>query len=614
MAFIVRTVARTADGRDIIRPKSFARHQLTIGRGTENDIHLADLAVTLHHAIVRDLGHGMVEIAATAGLPFHIDGKQSEQAEVNAEAGATVRMGSHTLAITAGEGDQRGQVIITIERVGTISNSADEKEEAKVFSLASVIPGRRPLSWALALLVLGLFLVWPLVSIHMNKASAKPTDAQMRPIGFHADEMWSSGKLSKVHAGLENNCKACHVDAGVSVRDDACVACHTSVHDHSTKDKLQVAMGDPGVVGKAKGLVAAAFNRPPGRCVECHTEHEGATAMPTTDERFCTNCHTGMKERLTSTPLKDVSDFGTGHPEFSPGVRMVSAAGVPMIERLSLATAPKENNGLKFPHDMHLSTTNGVARMAQTLGAEGYGKPLECANCHRRDSTGSSFVAVDMKTDCAACHSLDFEQVGGTIRTLRHGDPAQVVADIRAFYRSGANFGSAAVQGMARRRPGDFGSRIAAVDYAQGQISRGGNADSTIRAVFSKGGACFDCHVIKPTGSAQTPFAVTPVVLAKRYMTKGWFDHGAHATETCASCHGVAKSASATDVNLPKIARCQECHGGQDAKKEVPSACAMCHDYHRTGFAPAQVRSSRVRGKVMDRVTETTARAAAKGV
>jgi hypothetical protein len=348
---------------------------------------------------------------------------------------------------------------------------------------------------------------------------------------------------------------------------------------------------------KAKRLIKSALGIPAGRCVECHTEHQGATVMPVTDEHSCTNCHKGMSSRLADTKLADASDFGTDHPQFMPTVRIIEANGMPATRRVSLNANPQEDNGLKFPHNIHLSATNGVAQMAKMLGEEGYGKPLECANCHRRDATGSSFVAVDMERDCAACHTLDFDQVGGTVRTLRHGEPAQVVADIRAFYSAGGQYRGAAVQGMARRRPGAFADRAVAVDFARGQVARGGTAESTIRAVFSKGGACFDCHIITPTGDSRVPFAVAPVVTPKRYMTKGWFDHAAHDTESCASCHNVKASTKASDVNLPKIARCQECHGGQDAHKQVPSACAMCHDYHNNDFAPLMVRQGRVRGK-----------------
>ncbi|RYE55380.1 MAG: cytochrome C, partial [Rhizobiaceae bacterium] len=181
------------------------------------------------------------------------------------------------------------------------------------------------------------------------------------------------------------------------------------------------------------------------------------------------------------------------------------------------------------------------------------------------------------------------------------------------FYRAGAPR-DGAFQGQSRRRPGDFATSGQRVNFAQTSAMHIGNADQAIRAVFSKGGACYDCHTVRATGNATTPFAVKPVALNTRYMVKGWFDHAAHDTETCVSCHAVKGSAFSSDVSLPKLAKCQECHGGQDAHKEVPSACAMCHDYHRTDFAPLMVRDSRARGKVVEHINKKALTEAGSGI
>ena len=98
-----------------------------------------------------------------------------------------------------------------------------------------------------------------------------------------------------------------------------------------------------------------------------------------------------------------------------------------------------------------------------------------------------------------------------------------------------------------------------------------------------------------------------PVKLPDRYMRKGWFDHAAHQTETCDSCHAAPTSGSAGDLLLPKIESCRECHGGETAHKEVKSSCAMCHDFHRDDAAPLMVRNTRERGKRVDRSNELKA-------
>jgi len=218
------------------------------------------------------------------------------------------------------------------------------------------------------------------------------------------------------------------------------------------------------------------------------------------------------------------------------------------------------------------------------------------------DESGARFKPISMERNCGMCHSLAFDRNGGTVRTLRHGDPDQVVADLRAFYRSTGplhpiNFGS-----VDRRRPGNFAAQRASSNFAYAAAARGGRAEAAIRSVFSEGGACFDCHRVTQPGVQGPNFGIVPVRLPDRYMKKGWFDHASHATQSCQSCHAAETSDSASDVLLPKLASCQQCHGGESAHKQVPSSCAMCHDYHMSSGTPLMVRGDRVRGKRREQV------------
>ena len=79
------------------------------------------------------------------------------------------------------------------------------------------------------------------------------------------------------------------------------------------------------------------------------------------------------------------------------------------------------------------------------------------------------------------CHSLAFDQLGGTIRTLRHGSPAQVIADLRALYRAGGPERPAELGAGARGRPGDVAQIRAAVQFARARASLGARADQAIR-------------------------------------------------------------------------------------------------------------------------------------
>lgn len=581
MTFLIRNISHTADGRKIVRPTEIAADSITVGRVAENGIHLPDLAVTPQHARIEINDDRRITVTAIGGLPFEVDGRSTQRADIDSLKGAELRLGGHRLTI----GQEDGKVTIAVERVEALSDASEEKDAARAFSLRDKLPGKRVSAWGFAILILLAFLAVPIWSYASYKS------VKERPERFHADQSWSSGPLSLAHKSLEGDCQACHTKAFVAVRDTACVACHKDVHDHAEPSRLIQAKGAPGIGGALLASVAHGFNRPEGRCVDCHTEHEGAGPMQPTADKFCTNCHDGLSARLTGATIEDASDFGKAHPEFRPAIMTVPGAH-PRFQRVSLEKHPTEDSGLKFPHKLHLSRTGGVARMAQTMKAEqGFGDVLACKDCHTPTPDGARFQPVDMKKDCAMCHSLAFEEIGGTLRTLRHGEPRQVIADLRAYYRSTGPARPVSLGGMARRRPGQYAQGQLYHAYFGAAAARPAAADDAIRAVFSKGGACYDCHVIAPPSSpASDNWRVLPVHQTMRYMQKGWFSHDAHKTETCESCHAAPKSSQASDLLLPGIATCRTCHGGPQAKADIPSGCALCHSYHADEGAPWMTR------------------------
>ena len=514
MTFVVRTVSRTADGREIVRTASYERDILTIGRDASNIVHLADLSVEPFHATLTRVG-ARVGVAAVGTLGFAVDGKPMLTATVDPGRSSEIRIGEHRLTLSR-EGEA---VAVRIERP-VAAEASDDRDR---FTLKGVLPGKRMSAWAFVLLVIAAFVaapLWSWASFHGVKT---------RPAGFHADSTWSSGPLSQAHRSLEGNCQGCHDQPFVAVEDAKCAACHAAVHGHADGRRQVAAMQPPDLGKRIGNRFKAAFGKPAGqRCVDCHTEHEGAGPMPATAQAFCTDCHATMKARLPDTRLANASDFGTDHPRFTP---------------------IRPANTLKFPHDTHLSHTNGVARMAQNLGQ---GSALACKDCHTPTADGVRFAKVEMEASCRGCHSLGYDRIGGTVRQLNHGSVAQAVADMRAIGR---------------------------------------DPD----ALFAKGGACYDCHVIDRTGTAATAgWRIARVEQPTRFLTKGWFDHRAHSTESCASCHAAGGSHSASDLLIPDLgkasdtsgASCRSCHGGQASSAKVPSGCAMCHDYHAATPAP----------------------------
>ena len=562
MAFRIRTVDRTASGREIVREREFSGDELVIGRAAENAIHLPDLAVEQQHVRVVPADDGRLRLLAVGSLGFSLDGRSTSDVAIDPAEGAELALGSYRIEF-AREAD--GVVAVTVRAIE--EQPPDKAETLAGFSLDGVLPGKRTVAWAGLVAILLAFLAVPVWS-HLTRAPAEPD--YDRPGAVAMDASWRTGALSSAHHGLEDQCEACHTEPFVAVRDQTCLACHGDIADHAAQPRQAGARGPPAGFDKVQWDVAHAFDKPgPGACTDCHTEHEGAGRMEPTRERFCADCHGTLDTRLADTALGNASDFGKAHPQFQAVV--TTARGQQQPVRVSLAARPREWNGLRFPHEMHLSRTNGVAQMARRLGARaGYGKPLDCAACHTPTADGVRFLPVDMEQDCEACHSLVYDKVGTTFRTLRHGKVEQMRADLLAL-------DARASRESGRRRPGQYATLYRA-DF-------GGPGTALLSRAMTEKGLCGECHT--PAGTRGS-LEVMPVTQPARYMIHGWFDHDDHKQESCTSCHAADRSDSSADLLLPVIAQCRDCHQGESARTaEVPSSCAMCHSYHPRGEAAA---------------------------
>lgn len=567
MTFRLRTIDMTADGREIVRDRDVAQGTLTVGRSAENDIHLPDLAVDPNHARMDLDPGGRIKVAALGSLGFGVDGVAQTATSIDPARGAELRFGSFNITISR---DADGTPLLTISQLAS-QDPGEAGDEKQRFSLAAALPSKRGVSWVLGLLVLALFLAFPTVSNYYHQADPR------QPV--HGDKAWSTGALSLAHHSLEGNCTACHAKPFEAVRDTTCISCHKDVHDHAPAGRLAMARGGEPLGARMLASIGHTFGKPgPGACSDCHTEHEGAGRMAATRQQFCADCHGTLKSRLTDTRLGNAGDFGTLHPQFTVGVVTDPFAG--KTTRASLDAHPRENSGLAFPHKLHLDALGGVARMAGTLGRDkGYGRAgLQCANCHRPTEDGVRFQPIQMERDCQGCHSLAYDKVGNTFRTLQHGDIDQLVADL-----SSASFNPSAAA-VNRAWPGAFGS---SGPYYANFAPRYTSAGS-VRQALSRDGVCGECHTPTMRGGK---LGVVPVTQVSRYMPGGWFDHKAHTQEKCTSCHAAEKSTTSADVLLPAIGQCRTCHLGESAKQaKVPSGCAMCHGYHPTQSAPRASR------------------------
>jgi len=569
MAFRIRKIEYTADGRRLVRDTDLAVERLTIGRAPDNAIALPDLAVEPIHAELAPAGPGKLALRALGTLGFTVNGRSLTSATIDTASGSELGFGSYRLVLSR---DTDGAVLITVEDATPARDKVDTAEDKKGFSLAGVMPGKRPLSWLLAMVILLAFLAVP-ITTHMRNLGKPMTAKAGRVVN---DAAWNPGALSLAHHSLTDRCETCHVRPFESVRNTTCLSCHKDAHDHAPAARLAAARGGPGAGLALRQSVAHAFGREgPGACVDCHVEHTGNRPMDPPRQQFCADCHAGLKGRLPDTKLGNAGDFGTSHPQFRAAIITNAESRKPSL--ISLDAHPREDNGLAFSHKIHLDPRGGVAKMAITLGDQGYGKALDCANCHQRSADGVNFKPITMEANCEACHSLAYGRVGSTVLHLRHGDVAQAKADLSR---------ATGVQPLATGRlPGLYRANFAAKPAA----SLADNA-------FARDGLCGECHTaIRRNGH----LGVRHVTSVTRYLANGWFDHSAHRATACGDCHAAKQSQSAGDVLLPGVKQCRDCHLGENASApKVPSGCAMCHAYHVSALGPATERKPRNRDKI----------------
>ena len=200
-----------------------------------------------------------------------------------------------------------------------------------------------------------------------------------------------------------------------------------------------------------------------------------------------------------------------------------------------------------------------------------YGNPLECKDCHSLNADKIGFKEVKMEDACESCHSLVSGRTASGFSKLRHGDIKDLAEDL-----SRISTGPRATPASTRTRPGQFARGGA---YAA-DFGRPVRAYIGLSNALSTGGICTECHI--PTRKAGQADLI-PVNLPDRFLTSGFFSHEAHKKEECTDCHAADTSKVATDLLIPDLKSCRDCHLGATAvktKKIVPSSCAMCHSYH----------------------------------
>lgn len=502
MQILIRFITKNAAGGVEHNDRLVESSSITIGRATDQTLHLRDKRVRLHHAKI-ELHNGQARITTSAPSSVAINGRS--QTEALLQVDDVVEIGSNKLRVIDPEG--AADFALTFELSDTASGEhlvGDWSESTSGIGGWS----KRRLSWTVALLVL-------------VGAAILPSLKLISPSVLQA------GPIHSAHAPTAGECSACHVRAFERVPDSACVECHT-VSRH-------VVASEQAVLGTT-------------RCASCHLEHNEPQQLVNQHQGLCTDCHT------------DATDFLTAHPEFEP-----------------LQSMQNESSNLRFDHAVHLDTAGIVTPDGRRV--------LECAECHIEDPGGARMQPISMVDHCSGCHTLAFDPDDPS-RVVPHGDPEAVVQSLVEYYSARLLGADPEATGQRVRRPGQSLSREDRDRVA---------AEARVQALAVAGDlferrACATCHeVSRDAANESVPWLVAPVVLTDVFLPQANFTHAAHRTEisSCDNCHEASVSTSATDLLIPDLDSCRECHGSGiarlNAAHQTPSTCVMCHGFHFDG-------------------------------
>lgn len=441
--------------------------------------------------------------------------------------------------------------------------------------------------------------------------------------------------------------------ANSSITNQACLKCHATSEHHSNQipahDDLSCAACHREHRGRK--FLAKVTDQ---QCIKCHenlkTTEDSSTKFASRVTAF--DAAHGHPEfhlwrRLASSSLNHLDSNLTSQKELDFLAKQDHPLKTEPIRDVLKPLGPNEmgikesNSGLRdrtelrFNHAVHF-------RSEHMLDKNGNPENLarNCQQCHELDVAGRSMLPVNFEAHCSRCHPLYFDNENFPDLELPH----ERLALVRGFLTDKYTFAAVNSEPLQEHQPprplpGQTARSVmneAQARKVQGQISKAEKgalenmksltseqmkelepqfAQRDITAVartLQLHGRCKLCHAIQERevgGLAD----IVPPDQPGRWFAHARFDHAAHRTFDCLQCHSdvpasrperdSARSQSAADVLLPRIADCQTCHvssashprvvkqGSTHPTFTVISNCVMCHVYHRrdkpAGNSPA---------------------------
>jgi hypothetical protein len=530
MTYLIRFISKNAAGSTEHHDRRIESGPITIGRSTDQVLHLKDRRARLQHAVI-EAKNGAVHVTTSALAGVTVNGKSQRDARLS--VGDIIEVGANIIRVI--DPPEGYSFAISFE----LSDDADGEHLVSKWSTpASGLGGwsKRRISWVLVATVLLLGFVVP---------------------QFFMQNFLQAGPIHSAHMSIGEDCATCHVTAFQRVPDSACTNCH-AVQRHTGPDQAAV-LGDI-------------------RCASCHLEHNEPAQLVNQHQGLCADCHADLS---TSAGRPNASDFLDAHPGFRVSLKRPPAVEGQLwpVEHVELARAlGNDRSNLKFDHKIHLVDEGIVTPDGKRV--------IECAECHTPDPGGARMKPISMDTHCSGCHTLAFD-ADDPGRTVPHGDAEAVVQTLVEYYSARLLGSDPEATGQRLRRPGQSLSRA---DRDRVAAEARTEALRIAEDLFERR-ACVNCHTVAKT-DGDIPWHVEPVQLTEAFFPHASFSHAAHDTEvsSCDSCHNASASDVATDVLIPDINVCRDCHGSGESRRnsgtQVPSTCVMCHGFHSESREP----------------------------
>jgi hypothetical protein len=559
MSFVIRRWVRTnkttrqREHREII----MRGRQLTIGRAQDQQLLVTDPKVEPRHAIIERRSSSKIVIRAVGPRGFLVNRKPRKIATLS--QGDIVRIG--LAAITVDQLRPGRPVVLGFGHVE--EPDPNELKNLYITSLRETGLSKSFWSWALALSITAIFMLIPFSGVVYSALREPLRSTPLVP----SDGIWISGPLHASHKSIGADCNVCHETPFKMVRNDQCVACHDSMQHH-----VDVVSTDMNIFEKKDET----------RCASCHHEHNEPSTLAHQDQRLCTDCHERLDMLKKQPELLNVADFGKNHPSFRLSVLESRGSGAGTLwERVrvppEVLKSTREESHLLFSHAQHLDPKG--------IRAPEGNQVLECDDCHRMSASGKRMQPIRMENQCSRCHSLLFDDQDANTK-VPHGNLKLMYKTLtehysRQFFEPSRPVPDTSLSSTGRRRPGgavlmNQNDQRRASDWIEQKTLQ------TARQLLEDR-VCVDCHQIEkiPDAPGIDRWVVEPVRLTEEWMPMAKFDHKSHTTSTCEYCHKNAeRSEKATDILMPDIGVCRDCHGGAQDKTKLASDCLMCHQFH----------------------------------